>query len=117
MIDACDDGVGYLLRGDDGGEDRQLKIFCDHHYLSSYRPHLFQASLSPLIVPTVDQPHLSASLATVKNLKMSSLVSLSSSFSYIIYNHHLRVHHYSTKLIPLTFWMAAMTSGSLDTWS
>ena len=62
--------------------DRQLNIFvCDHRCLSIYRPHLFQASLSPLIVPTVDQPHLSASLATVKNLKMSSL---SSSFSYTI---------------------------------
>ena len=34
-----------------------------------YQHHLFQASLGPLIVTTVDQPHLSTSLTTVKNLK------------------------------------------------
>ena len=44
-------------------------LITKHSFIN--QPHLFQANFSPLIIPTVDQPHLSTSLATVKNLKTS----------------------------------------------
>ena len=49
---------------------------CDHHYQDGRKhdksgSYLLQTSFSSLIVSTVDQPHLSASFATVKNLKTS----------------------------------------------
>ena len=89
--------------------------------------HLLQASLGPLVVATVDQTQLATSLAPVENLKSLSLLSLYLSLYLncqgavainvivvFVFVFHIIPTIVIIQRTSITFWIAAMTSGSLD---